>query len=59
MVAPYFIRVEGTLKNHDSFLFRRLWHLFEKGDIFLADRGFCAYEAIVTLWEKGVDSVLR
>jgi hypothetical protein len=51
--------VEGTLKNHEYALFTKLWDLFEKGDVLLTDRGFCAFEAIARLLGRGVDSVMR
>ena len=51
--------VEGTLKNHEYALFRTMWNLFEKGDVVLTDRGFCAFEAIARLLRRGVDSVMR
>ena len=51
--------VEGTLHNHEYTLFRRLWDLFDNGDVLLADRAFCSFEAIATLLGRGVDSVMR
>ncbi|HSG06700.1 MAG TPA: IS4 family transposase, partial [Nitrospiria bacterium] len=50
---------EGTLKNHEYSLLRRLWAIFQPGDILLADRGFCAFEAIANFVGRGVDSVVR
>jgi hypothetical protein len=51
--------VEGTLKNHEYALFPKLWGLFNEGEILLADRGFCSFEAICRLLGHGVDSVMR
>ena len=50
---------EGPLRSSEHTLFRKLWSRFDTGDVFLADRGFCSYEAIATLLERGVHSVLR
>lgn len=44
---------------HESQLFRQLWEKLEKGDVILADRGFCSYAAIASLAQRGVDSVMR
>lgn len=51
--------VEGTMKNHEHVLFTKLWKLFKKGDVILTDRGFCSFEAIATLLNCQVDSVMR
>jgi hypothetical protein len=50
---------KGNLHLHEVPLFRTLWQFFEKGDILLADRGFCSYYAIAQLQNLGVDSVIR
>lgn len=49
----------GTWKTSELALLRHLRRQFRKGDIFLADRGFCTYAEIALFWERGVDSVLR
>jgi hypothetical protein len=49
----------GNLHVHESQLFRQLWPSLEKGDVILADRGFCSYAAIASLLQRGVDSVMR
>jgi hypothetical protein len=50
----------GNLHMHDSMLFRALWSKLQKGDIVLADRGFCSYAALSSLQQqRGVDSVMR
>jgi len=51
--------VEGNLKNNEQSLCRKLFHLFEKGDVLLADRGFCSYALIATMINKMVDCVIR
>lgn len=49
----------GTLHEHESVLFRRLWPELKKGDVLLGDRGFCSYAALAQLAGRGVDSVMR
>lgn len=49
----------GDLHVHESQLFRQLWDSLQKGDVILADRGFCSYAAIASLEVRGVDSVMR
>jgi len=51
--------VSGNLHVHESLLFRQLWDKLQKGDVLLADRGFCSYAALVSLQQRGVDSVMR
>jgi hypothetical protein len=40
-------------------LFRSLWDGLERGDVVLADRGFCGYAEYYYLLGRGVDSVMR
>lgn len=49
----------GTLHEHESVIFRTLWDRLEKGDVMLADRGFCSYAALGALAQRGIDSVVR
>jgi hypothetical protein len=49
----------GNLHMHESLLFRGLWEKLKKGDVLLADRGFCSYAALASLQQRGVDSVMR
>jgi hypothetical protein len=50
----------GNKHVHESTLFRSLWSKLQKGDIVLADRGFCSYAAMAGLLQhRGVDSVMR
>ena len=51
--------VRGTLRVHESQLFRQLWPHLNPGDILLADRGFCSFFSLSSLQERGVDSVMR
>ena len=51
--------VEGTLQAHDGRLFQKLLAFFQKGDVVLADRGFCSFASLATLLTHGVDAVMR
>jgi hypothetical protein len=48
----------GNKKSHELPLFRKQWNMFNRGDIFLGDKGFCSYFDIANLEEQGVDSVV-
>jgi hypothetical protein len=48
----------GNKKNHELPLFRQQWKIFNEGDIFLGDKGFCSYFDIANLKKQGVDSVV-
>jgi hypothetical protein len=50
---------EGTLRKHESHLFRTLFPFFAPGDVILTDRGFCSYAHISLLLQAGVDTVMR
>ncbi len=49
----------GALARHERTLYRKLWRLLKKGDVLLADRGFCAFADFHLLSQKGVDCVMR
>ena len=49
----------GTLRVHESQLFRQLWAHLSQGDIVLGDRGFCSFFAMASLLGRGVDSLMR
>ena len=49
----------GTLRVHESQLFRQLWPRLQRGDVVLTDRGFCSWAAIAALCVRGVDCVMR
>ncbi len=49
----------GTLRQHESLLFRSLWEKLEPRDVVLTDRGFCSYAALARLLQGGVDCVMR
>jgi hypothetical protein len=44
---------------HESQLFRQMWPKLDRGDVILADRGFCSYGTMAALSLRGVDCVLR
>lgn len=48
----------GNKKNHELPLLRQQEDTFEKGDIFLGDKGFCSFFDLNRLLKKGVDSVV-
>ena len=48
----------GNKKNNELPLFRKQWHIFKQGDIFLGDKGFCSYFDIASLKKQDVDSVV-
>jgi hypothetical protein len=48
----------GNKKNHELLMLRKQWKTFQRGDIFLGDKGFCSYFDIARLKEQGVDSVV-
>jgi hypothetical protein len=50
---------KDALSVHERDLFRRLWHMFDPGDVALADRGFCSFADIYHLSLRGVDCVMR
>ncbi len=49
----------GSLRDHETTLFRGLWEKLVRGDILLGDRGFCSYEILASLAARGVDCLLR
>ena len=51
--------VYGPLRVHDVQLLRQLWNSLTKGDVLLADRGFCSFGCLAMLQQAGVDSLMR
>lgn len=49
----------GTIHNHETLLFQSLWHTLEKGDLIVADRGYCSFGAVANLLNRGVDTLMR
>jgi hypothetical protein len=50
---------KGPLRACERSLFRLLWDSLEKGDVLLADRGFCGFAEFYFLQGRGVDCVMR
>lgn len=50
---------QGSLRVAERTLFHQLWNGFERGDVVLADRGFCSYADFYFLKLRGVDCVMR
>jgi len=49
----------GNKHDHENHLTRQMLDGMERGDVLLADRGFCSYGLIGVLLARGVDGVLR
>jgi Transposase DDE domain/Insertion element 4 transposase N-terminal len=49
----------GSLHMNEVILFRQLWSHLKAGCLILADRGFCSYFDVASLFNRGVDSVMR
>lgn len=49
----------GNKHDHENHLARQLLDGLEKGDVLLADRGFCSFGLFAVLLARGVDSVMR
>lgn len=49
----------GSLRHHESQLFRSLFDRLETGDILLGDRAFCSYASLCALVALGCDGVFR
>jgi len=50
---------QGSLAIGERALFRLLWDRLERGDVILADRGFCGFAEFYFLMQRGVDCVMR
>ena len=48
----------GNKHQHELALFRQQWEVFRRGDILLADKGYCSYYDIAKLQQRGVDSLV-
>jgi len=49
----------GDRHTHESKLFQSLWGSLNKGDLLVADRGFCSFGTFASLLARGVDSLMR
>lgn len=52
-------RERGSQNDHERTLWRRMWPDLAKGDVILADRGFCSFAEFALLGQQGVDMVTR
>ena len=50
---------KGSLKESERILWHQMWDVYQKGDVVLADRGFCSYADYWLLSEREVDCVMR
>jgi hypothetical protein len=51
--------VRGTLRIHESQLYRHLWPHLNPGDVLLADRGLYSFFSLSSLQKQGVDCLMR
>jgi hypothetical protein len=49
----------GTLRQSERWLFQSMQNILQRGDVLLADRGFCSFAEVYVLTQRGVDAVLR
>ncbi len=50
---------KSSIHVHESILFGQLMFTLEKGDLALADRGFCSFHAFWNMSQAGVDALIR
>ena len=50
---------KSSIHVHESILFRQLIATLKKGDIALADRGFCSFHSFWNLLQAGIDALMR
>lgn len=50
---------KSSIHVHESILFRQLMSTLEKGDIVLADRGFCSFHSVWNMSREGIDALMR
>lgn len=48
----------GNKKSSELPMLRKQWNTFEKGDIFLGDKGFCSFFDLYSFKKRSVDSVI-
>ncbi|MBV8399800.1 MAG: IS4 family transposase [Acetobacteraceae bacterium] len=51
--------VHGPVRLHDLGLFRQLWGQLTRGEVVLADRGFCSFGCLAALQQLGIDCLMR
>lgn len=50
---------KSSIRVHESILFGQLMATLKKGDIALADRGFCSFHAFWNMSQSGIDALMR
>lgn len=50
---------KSSIRVHESILFGQLISSMEKGDIALADRGFCSFHSFWKMSQSGIDALMR
>lgn len=50
---------KGKLNVHERNLWHNMWEDYEKGDVILADCGFCSFADYWSLTQRGIDCVMR
>jgi hypothetical protein len=50
---------EGHHRVHERVLARGLWRHLEPGEVLLGDRGFCSYQDLCEIAQRGADAVMR
>lgn len=50
---------KGSLRVHERELWHKMWEDYERGDVVLADCGFCGFADYWLLQERGIDCVMR
>lgn len=50
---------KSSIHVHESILFGQLMALLKKGEILLADRGFCSFHAFWKMSQAGIDALMR
>jgi hypothetical protein len=49
----------GSHHDHETLLFQSLWRHFGKGDLLVADRGYCSFGTFASLLARGADMLMR
>ena len=49
----------GSHHDHETLLFQSLWRHFGKGDLLVADRGYCSFGTFASLLARGADVLMR
>ena len=49
----------GDRHTHETMLFKKLWSVLQKGDLLVADRGYCSFATFANLLARGIDLLMR